>query len=350
MKILIVKLSAFGDIIHTLPALDDLLERPKVGEIHWLIDTRYAFLTPVFPSQVKVHRIDLKESRLWWQSWKTIQHLRKERFDAVLDLQGLIKSGVIARLIGHQVFGMDSKYVRETANRYLVHPVRFHPDEAHVVQQYRRVAAAPFSMPSSQNWEQVPERCIPYREPHVSLTPEMEQAAEQTLSQWDIASDSFVWLHLGGGWETKQLPQSTWISIANGLVKAGLKPILGWGTENERKEAKNIKNMVKWSLFPEKMLKIDQLCGILARAKAVVGADTGVLHLAAALDAPTVNFWGPSASWRSGPLGSINQHIESNPACGPCFKRSCNQFICMDMINADDILAAIHEFPKNTDV
>ncbi len=343
MKILIVKLSAFGDIIHTLPALNDLLEHPEVGEVHWLIDSRYAFVAGIFPPQVKVHQIDLKEPQRWWQSWKTIQLLRKERFDAVLDFQGLIKSGMIARLISHHAFGIDPEYVREKANRYLVYPVRFHPDEKHVVQQSRRVATAPFSMPFPQSWKQLPGHPIPYREPHVSLTPDMEQAAEQTLSQWGLESGPYVWLHLGGGWETKQLPQRTWENVMNGLAEAGLNPILGWGNDNERKNAENIKKRAKSSFFPKEKLNIYQLCGILARAEAVVGADTGILHLAAALGVPTVSFWGPSASWRSGPMGNTDQHIESNPACGPCFKRTCKQFVCMDMISANDILAAIDD-------
>jgi len=338
MKMLIVKLSAFGDIIHTLPALDDLLERPEVGKVHWLVDSRYTFVTGIFPQQVKVHQIDLKDSRRWWQTWRTIQSLRKEHFDAVLDLQGLIKSGVIARLISHHVFGMDPEYVRETANRYLVHPVRFHPDEKHVVQQSRRVATAPFST----NWRQIPEYSIPYREPHISLTSEMEQAAKITLEQWHLESARYVWLHLGGGWETKQLPQSTWENVVTGLIAADLIPILGWGTDNEKKNAEAIRNRSRSSFLPGQKLGMHQLCGVLARARAVVGADTGVIHLAAALGVPTVSFWGPSASWRSGPMGDTSRQVESNPACGPCFKRTCNKFICMDMISADDILAAIN--------
>ncbi|MDQ6973214.1 MAG: hypothetical protein Q9M30_11260 [Mariprofundaceae bacterium] len=61
---------------------------------------------------------------------------------------------------------------------------------------------------------------------------------------------------------------------------------------------------------------------------------------------PTVSFWGPSASWRSAPLGPNQRHIESKPACGPCFKRQCDEFICMDMIQTDDILSAIHELSQ----
>ncbi len=339
MKILIVKLSAFGDIIHTLPALDDLLERPEVGEVHWLVDSRYAFVTEIFPPQVKVHPIGLKDSRRWQQAWRTVQSLGKKHFDAVLDLQGLIKSGMVARFISNRAFGIDAHYVREKPNRYLVHPVRFHPDEKHVVQQSRRIAAAPFST----NWRQIPDHPIPYRRPHVSLTPEMEQAAGITPEQWRLDSARYVWLHLGGGWETKQLPPKTWKAIANGLVTSGITPILGWGNDREHQIAQWIGNKVKSSFLPENRLEILSLCSVLSRAKAVVGADTGVIHLASALDVPTVSFWGPSASWRSGPWGNTDQHIESGPSCGPCFKRNCNQFICMDMISADDILAAIHD-------
>jgi len=337
MKILVVKLSAFGDIIHALPALDDLLARPEVGEVHWLVDSRYAFVAETFPPSVKVHRIDLKHSRQWRQTWRSIRALKNERFDAVLDLQGLIKSGVLARLISRHVFGMDPEYAREKANRHFAHPVRFHADERHVVQQCRRVAAAPFL----KDWDQLPGSPMAYRAPHISPTPEMEQASEIILDLWHLEPAGYAWLHLGGGWATKKLPMSTWETVANGLVDAGLKPVLGWGNEDEKKNAKKLRSRVKSSLVPERRLEMKQLCGVLAGAKAVVGADTGVIHLAAALGAATVSFWGPSASWRSGPLGDANQHVESSPPCGPCFARNCKQFICMDMIRGDDILAAI---------
>ncbi len=340
MKILIVKLSAFGDIIHALPALDDVLQRPEVSEVHWLVDTRYAFVTQIFPPQVKVHQVNLKDSHRWWQTWKTLWNLRKECFDAVLDLQGLIKSGIIARLVSHHVFGIDPEYVREKANRYFVHPMRFHPDETHVVQQCRRVATAPFV----RNWRQAPEKSMSYREPHALLTPEMESEGKIMLGRWNFQEPvRYVWLHMGGGWSTKQLPLITWEKVAVSLAETGLKAVLGWGNETEKKRAEEVGSRVKSSFVPAHRLEMNQLCGILAGAKTVVGADTGVIHLAAALGTPTVSFWGSSASWRSGPLGGTNRQVESSPACGPCFKRSCHQFICMDMIQAGDILAAIHD-------
>jgi len=334
VKLLIVKLSAFGDIIHALPALDDVLARPEIEEVHWLVDRRYAFVTEIFPPQVHVHQIDLRGLQPLRSAWQVIRQLRKEHFDVVLDLQGLIKSAVIAYLVHPHVYGMDVQHLREKISRYLLHPVSFHPDERHVVQQYRKVAAAPFADSAST---------LAYSAPHVGNVSPPEQTIEMLFAHWKISAQKYVWLHLGGGWTTKQLPQTTWQQIAKGIDDAGLSPILGWGNAQEKQLASKVKQHVPASLLPEERLNMPALCALLAQAAAVVGPDTGVVHLAAALGTPTVSFWGPSASWRSAPLGPQHRHIESNPACGPCFKRDCDAFICMDMIKADAILSAIHD-------
>jgi len=334
MKILIVKLSAFGDIIHALPALDDVLARPEVNEVHWLVDCRYAFVTEIFPPQVKVHQVDLRGRNPLKSAWTIIRSLKNEHFDAVLDLQGLMKSAIIASLVHARVYGMDARHLREKLSRFLLQTVPFHADERHVVQQYRKVAAAPFGESQS---------VIAYAAPRINHPVASEQPVEMLFEYWHIEANKYVWLHLGGGWATKQLPRNIWQQLATALIETGLTPILGWGNAEEQKLAKNVKNRVPKALLPENQLNMAGLCGVLSHAAAVVGPDTGVIHLAAALGAPTVSFWGPSASWRSAPLGENHRHIESNPDCGPCFKRDCNAFICMDMIQVDAILSAIHD-------
>ncbi len=334
MKLLIVKLSAFGDIIHALPALDDVLARPEVEEVHWLVDRRYAFVTEIFPPEVHVHQVDLRGPHPVKSAWAAIRKLKDEHFDAILDLQGLMKSAIIAYLVHARVYGMDVRHLREKFSRFLLQPVAFHADERHVVQQYRKVAAAPFGDTSS---------AIVYSAPHITNPLSPEQPVEVLFKHWNIEAKNYVWLHLGGGWATKQLPQNTWQQLAEGLVTAGQTPILGWGNTKEKQLAEKVKKQIPTAILPENQLNMAGLCGILAQAAAVVGPDTGVIHLAAALGAPTVSFWGPSASWRSAPLGPSHRHIESNPDCGPCFKRDCNAFVCMDMIKADAILSAIHD-------
>ncbi|MDX8413121.1 MAG: glycosyltransferase family 9 protein [Mariprofundales bacterium] len=144
MKILIIKLSAFGDIIHALPALDDLLQRPEVDAVHWLIDARFAFVADLLPEGVIPHIVALKGRGGLRNGFAMAAWLRQQRFDVVLDLQGLIKSGVMARAIGAPTYGFDGAQSPEWPNRWLVTPVPFHRDDRHVVQCYRRIAAAPF--------------------------------------------------------------------------------------------------------------------------------------------------------------------------------------------------------------
>ena len=350
MKILVVKLSAFGDIIHALPALDDLLARPEVTEVHWLVDARYAFVSEVFPACVHVHTVALRGNEPVTSFWKTIRKLRAIGFDAVIDLQGLIKSAALARGAGHPVFGIDKHQLREKASRFLMHPVCFHPDEKHVVQQYRRVAAAPFGSESGHK----PESALAYIPPRIDLTQTSLQTDTSLLSRLGLADKPFVILHAAGGWETKQLPERTWISIANDLIQTDKTPVFSWGNTSEQLMAQRLASACNGFALPER-LNMSALCTVLKGARAVVGADTGLLHLAAALNVSTLTFWGPSASWRSAPLseasngdtidpqGDRNWHIESNPACGPCFKRRCDRFICMDAIDPESITRILHE-------
>jgi len=338
MKILVVRLSAFGDIIHTLPALDDLLARPEVKELHWLVDSRYRFVTELFPERIKVHEVTLKGGHPLRSAWQTVNRLRHIGFDAVLDLQGLIKSALLARSCGSPVYGIDHAHVREKPATWLQTSCRFHPQERHVVQQYRRVAAAPFV----DNPQQMPDTPIDYAAPAVHADVMSKFAVSSVIRELDLNEHGYVVLHSAGGWQTKQLPLATWVELSRGVMERGLTPLFSWGSETERQRASTLATESGGMLLPER-LNLSALANLLGKAKAVVGADTGALHLAAALGTPTITFWGPSASWRSAPIGEGHWHIESNPACGPCFKRSCDHFICMDLIQASAMLEALDE-------
>ncbi|MDX8401774.1 MAG: glycosyltransferase family 9 protein, partial [Mariprofundaceae bacterium] len=314
MKLLVVKLSAFGDIIHALPALDDLRGRREVRETHWLLDARYAFTADLLPPDVRIHQVRMKGAGRWRAMAADVRGLRREGFDAIVDLQGLIKSAAVARAIGGPVFGFDSAFLPERQAGWLQQPVRFHPEEQHVVQQYRRIAHGPFLDDPAE----VPVSPIPYAAPaiHPETRARLLAAAVPPplpAAQWHAV------LHVAGGWETKQLPEASWQALAEGIAARGGLPVFSWGSEAERRIAERLAARGGFAL--PKRLSMPELCAMLVQTRAVFGADTGVLHLAAALDTPTISFWGPSASWRSGPLGARHRHVESNPECGPCFKR-----------------------------
>jgi len=339
MVVLIIKLSAFGDIVHSLPAVDDLLHRPDINEVHFLVDQRYAFVTRLLPAAVRVHEIHVKSFQALASIPGTLGRLRKMGFDAVIDLQGLIKSSLMARLISPRVFGMDAEYCRERVSALFTKPVRFHPDERHVVQQYRRVAAGPF-MPDAGS---VPLTPVPYKPPFVQLTERMNNAGSDLSDLLRLRKNRYVILHLGGGWATKVLPDGTWLDVAHGILKDGLTPVFSWGNSSEKILAHRLEERVRNTVILPRRLDIYTLCGVLAHARAAIGADTGVLHLAAALGTNTATFWGPSASWRSGPAAGYHVHVEAGTDCGPCFQRNCNNFICMEKISANALLRVLHE-------
>jgi len=334
MKVLIVRLSAFGDIIHCLPALDDLLANPVVSEVHWLVDERYAFVSDIFPARVCVHRIALRGQHPLRSAWQIIRRLRAIDFDAVIELQGLIKSSLLARACGSPVYGMDKRHLREKVSAILTRPVPFHAEEKHVVQQYRRVAAAS----CANNIDQP----LPYKAPHINLSDTSCIPNPSLLAGLGLKHKGYIILHTAGGWATKQLPAETWLGIADRLPDIAPTAVFSWGNNTERARAQSLAAACNGFALPER-LNMSALCTLLTGARAVVGADTGMLHLAAALDTPTVTFWGPSASWRSAPIGDKQWHIESNPDCGPCFQRTCDHFTCMDRIRPDAIVKVLHE-------
>ncbi|MDX8404818.1 MAG: glycosyltransferase family 9 protein [Mariprofundus sp.] len=335
MKVLIVRLSAFGDIIHCLPALDDLLANPQVSEVHWLIDERFAFVSEIFPARVHVHKVAMKGDHPLRSAMQITSLLRKFAFDAVFDLQGLIKSALLARGCGSPVYAMDKKHLREKASALLTRPVVFHTQERHVVQQYRRVVAA---ICDNSDIRQP----LAYKAPRIGLDGSRCRREPELLAGLGLETNAYIILHSAGGWQTKQLPESCWTAIGNNLPSDAPTAAFTWGNESERAQAMALAASCNGFALPAR-LNMSGLCTLLTGARAVVGADTGLLHLAAALDTPTVTFWGPSASWRSAPTGDKHWHIESNPDCGPCFHRTCNHFTCMNQIRPEAIVKILHE-------
>jgi len=338
MKILIVKLSAFGDIIHALPALHDLMQQPGVDEIHWLLDSRFAFAAALFPESVKVHKVALKGDAPLRDAWNMIKTLRKEQFDLILDLQGLIKSGIMARAIGSNVFGFDARQSPEKPNRLFVQSVPFHQDDTHVVQLYRRIAAAPFVETAER------ANAMAYTPPVVEVTDSMRKQGGEALSDNGI-NGAFSILHVGASFATKRIPDSHWQSVASNLSKDG-KVLVLWGNREEQLRAEMTCSVSVNVITTKQMLSIGTVAGLLERADAYIGQDTGVTHLAAAVGCPTVCLWGPTAPWRMGALGAEHRHVVAQVPCGPCFKRACDQFVCMPSIRSEHIIAAWREVKR----
>ena len=339
MKVLIVKLSAFGDIIHALPALDDLLKRPEISEVHWLVDQRFAFVTDIFPPQVKVHKVALKGDSRIRHAWQMIQTLRNEYFDIIFDLQGLIKSGIMAwasAKSGCKIFGFDREQSPEWPNRWFVSPVTFHANEKHVVPLYRHIIAAAFA---SQNKTDDKEQT--YIAPHIQITLAMQKQGQQALDDMGIQAP-FSILHVGGSYITKRLPDAQWQQLAQIMQKQQTLIVL-WGNAEEKQRAEAISKQGEHIIVAPRCFSLPTLAGMLQQASAYLGQDTGVTHLAAACDCPTITLWGATAPWRMGALGALHRHITPQSDCSPCFSRQCDNFICMPSLNIEHIYHAWQE-------
>lgn len=349
MKVLIVKLSAFGDIVHALPALDDVMQNPLVDEVHWLVDSRFSFVTELFPASVKVHKVALKGERAVQHAWRMVQGLRQEHFDVIIDLQGLIKSGLMAWLScagSCRVLGFDRNQSPEWPNRWLVESVPFHVEERHVVQIYRRMAQ---SIGKTSSELKNPQSPVPYQEPRIQLTEPMLRDGEECLEQLMGSSDSqsmpLTLIHVGGSYSTKRMHDLQWAALLEKLDSQSRTLIL-WGSEEERERAQKISQNREHVVVAPQVLPLTSLVGIFQHTSAYIGQDTGMTHLAAACQCPTVTLWGPTAAWRMGPQGKDCRQVTADVACAPCFSRRCEHFICMPSIASDSIIQAWQEIRR----
>jgi len=287
----------------------------------------------LLPATVTTHIVALKGKGGLRNGWVMASRLRQYRFDVVFDLQGLIKSGLMACAIGAPTYGFDRKQSPEGPNRWLVKPVPFHTDDRHVVQCYRRIVAAPFVA-----YPQTPSSAMAYRPPTVSISATMVAQADALRCQWNLP-ETFALCHIGGSYATKRLPEATWRAL---LTKLGLQQptVVLWGSADEHDYAKRVTVNIDGVFAASECLPIATLAGLLHHACGYIGPDSGVTHLAAAAGCPTVTLWGPTAPWRMGAIGYQHYDIVANSSCAPCFKRSCDQFVCMPSMTAENIYTA----------
>ena len=282
-----------------------------------------------------MHKVALKgESRIR-HAWQMIQTLRHENFDIIFDLQGLIKSGLMAWASAKpecKVFGFDREQSPEWPNRWFVNPVTFHANEKHVVPLYRHIIAAAFS---TEHKEQA------YHAPHIQITSNMQQQGQQALDDMGIQS-TFSILHVGGSYITKRLPDTQWQALAKRMQEEQILLVL-WGNQEEKERAIGIAKQSEHIIVAPHCFSLPTLAGMLQQASAYLGQDTGITHLAAACDCPTITLWGATAPWRMGALGPLHKHITPQSDCSPCFNRQCDNFICMPSLNIEHIYHAWQE-------
>jgi heptosyltransferase I len=315
-RLLIVRLSAMGDIIHTLPAATLLREAFPHATLGWLIEERWAELlctlryprsgarSPARPLVDRVHAVNLGQWRRSLFSVNTLQQmaaalseLRGVQYDVVIDFQGAVRSAVLARWSGaSSVFG-DAQPRENAASMFYTRLVE--ADGKHVVEQALDLAHAVLvgsgiAMQQRRNgpWEKsVPDVEFP-----------LDADAHEHVDALLRGSSDFAILNPGAGWGAKPWPAERYGVIARELARDGVRSFVNFGPGEEA--LASAVEEASGGTARRISCSIAELIALTRRARLLIGGDTGPMHLAAALKVPVVAIFGPTNPARNGPFGT----------------------------------------------
>ena len=336
MRILIVKLGSIGDIVHTLPSLAAIRRALPGAEISWVVERRAAEILRDNPLLNRLIEVDTKALRRWPVSGETLlaprqqlRRLRASTFDSALDFQGLLKSAAIARLSGaKRSYGFAREALREPPSRFLLTKTVRVPLHSHVIVKNLALVEGALRIP-------VPVDPAEFEFP-IATTPAHEREAEEIRGG---AGERFAILNPGGGWPTKLWSAERFGTLADELwTHHGLTSLVTYGP-GERELAETVLGASHSGHASAVSPSLKGFYALAKRASLYVGGDTGPTHLAVAAGTPVAGLFGPTEWWRNGSPRPRDICIERNDiGCRTdCHRRSCSQWICMD-ISVEQVL------------
>jgi heptosyltransferase-1 len=322
MRVAIIRLGAFGDIVHTLPLAADL--HAAGHEIGWVCEDRWACLLDGSPVVARLHRWPrnaLRQAGLWRAPTllrPLARDLRAQGYDAVIDAQGLAKSGLVALMSG-AVRRIAHAPPRARELTWLIPAERTPCNAVHVIDQ-QRALGGPLGMGHG-----------PWRFP---LPPWLPERAR--MDAWLQAQGlRHPWmLNVGAGWPTKVWPLARQQAFAAACRERGVPLVVVWGGPDERAVAEQV---VAHGGVLAPPTTLPELAGLLARAAVVVSGDTGPLHMALAVGTPAVGLFGPVPAERNGPRGAGYRCLQ---APGAAWERRDVSKVDMGAIGVEQVLAA----------
>jgi heptosyltransferase-1 len=322
MKVLIVKVSALGDVVHALPVLAYLKSADPDMQIDWLVEQSFSPFLEDHSLIENLYRIDTKT----WRksgimaslrgSLTVIKAVRNMQYDCVLDLQGNAKSGLFTLTSGALLrFGFDRVSVRERLNLLATNRrVNIGDSDYHIVD--RSLAIAKKAFPGG--------RVLRDAGP-LHVDPQAAAQVTQKLVVENFVDAPLIVLHYGTTWVTKHWPLASWQTLANRLIEElGVRPILTWGTDQELAAAKSIQRACSNRAFVWPRGSLKELTALLAGVDLVVGSDTGPIHIAAAVGTSTVSIFRVTDPKRNAPRGSMHSHASAAMDCSPCLLKRCS--------------------------
>jgi ADP-heptose:LPS heptosyltransferase len=324
VRALVVRLSSIGDVVHTLPVLAAL--RRHGWEAGWIVEPPARPLLEDNPALADVVAAPSRRAFAWGRALSTVRALRRGRYDAALDFQGLWKSAAWARLSGaRRVVGWDRDWRREPSSAVLLGETAARDGRGHVIDKNLELLRA-------LGIEAVGSREFP-------LPFRADAVARVDRGLAGVACPVAI-LNPGGGWAGKLWPAERFGELAKGLRALGLEPLVTWGPGEQGLADRVVAASGGAARRSFETTLVDYV-ELARRARIVVAADTGPMHLACAVGTPVVALFGPTDPRRNGPFALEDVVVRETPPCAPCYRRTClrHQGV-MDMIEVEEVLAA----------
>lgn len=299
LRVLVVKLSSLGDVVHTLPAAMDIQAHFPNAQIDWVVEPGFA---PIVKACSAVHRVIACDLRHWrknmWTAdtrvaWRAFMaELHQERYDAILDLQGLTKSALVSWLARTSSDGKRYAMAHATDGSAYERPTRWVADVA--------IAVKPHIHAMTRG------RVVCANALHYEVPPTLQYGLHPIAAK-EIDKKTVVFVH-GTSRADKEWPLAHWHALGLHLSHAGYQIALPYGNEEERLRSIAMAEMIpNAAVWPS--MTLDNLMQAMASTAGVIGVDSGLSHIAVALNLPHVQIYNFDTAWRTGPLGNVHEKI-----------------------------------------
>ena len=337
-SILIIKLSAIGDVVHSLPLLSVLKDNFPAARIDWLVEEEAFEIIKGHPA---VNRVIVSHRKSWQKKlskgteyssvirefFRFIKDIRSYEYDLVIDLQGLFKSGVLTGLSrGKRKIGMAG--AREGGWLFLNERPVAVDYEKHAIDLYLKFAE--YLGCNSTSWNG-----------NIYISQNDKRLINKLLDMDSLEKRPLVVINPMAKWKTKLWEPERFALLADRLRHDLSCEIFFTGSSQDWTTIEDISKMMKEkprNLAGQTGLK--ELAYLYTRCEALVTTDTGPMHIAVAMGCPVVALFGPTAPWRTGPYGPGHSVIRAEMDCSPCFKKKCDHMTCMKEITVEDVFEA----------
>jgi heptosyltransferase-1 len=283
-RILLVKTSSLGDVVHNCPAASDIARCVPGAVIDWVVEEPFDEIAAlhrsvrrVIPVAIRRWRGALLSAATWAGAGRFRRALREERYDFVIDSQGLVKSALVAAFARGAKHGFDRGSAREPFAAAFYGTRHAVPVGLHAVERNRRLAAEVlgYTLQDGCDYGLRAAARLPIEVQAVAASP---------------SSSSYALLLTMTSRDDKLWPEANWRSLGSALEARGMQCLLPWGTEAEKRRCERIAASIRGAVVPRRM-SLGELASVAGKARCVVGVDTGLAHLAAALDVPVVGLY-----------------------------------------------------------